>query len=65
MTKTSTLNPAAAAVLAQIKTGSDIRRIGPNGSDVTVSEISDKSVHFSNGKRTDKRSLHHYAVVAR
>ena len=58
------MNAQAAEILSQIEVASVIRRIGPNGSDVTVKEITEKSVYFTNGKMTNKRSLHHYTVIS-
>jgi 8-oxo-dGTP pyrophosphatase MutT (NUDIX family) len=63
---TAKMNPAAAAVVAQLKKGSVVESLdGANkGSQVTVSHLSEKSVHFTNGQYENKRSMHRYKVVS-
>jgi len=57
------MNAKAQAVADQIKVGSVLRSLRPHATGtVTVSEITEKSVYFTNGKYTNKRSLHWYAV---
>ena len=66
MTKTSKpLSPAAAAVLAQIEIGTVLYMpkkdwIEPS----TVSQITEKSIYFTDGTYTGKRSLANFAVKA-
>lgn len=58
------MNAKAAEIASQIETGSVLHRVGPNSGEVTVKEITEKSVYFTNGKMTNKRSLHHYTITS-
>lgn len=66
MTKQSKpLSPAAAAVLAQITEGTVLVMVGkPWIAPSTVSEITEKSIKFTDGTWTAKRSLANFAVQA-
>lgn len=60
------MNTAAAEVVSQLIEGTEVESIRKvnAGARYTVSHISEKSVHFTNGQYENKRSMFHYRVVS-
>jgi hypothetical protein len=60
------MNAAAAAIASQIKPGSVLSSLRKYyvGELSTVSHITEKSVYFTDGRYTNKRSLFHYTIVS-